>query len=106
MKDVFNVGGGIIFDIIFLFCIEEIRVLRACVFWVFRYRLFGDEEFFGRVSKLVFKEIFVSENILFRKKIDFIFKEDCKEVIFKAMVLGGRKNIDRSFRSLIVGFFL
>lgn len=95
--------GGTIFDITSLLCTEETRVLRACALWAPRHRLSGDEELFGRVSKLAFKEIFASENTLFRKKIDFTFKEDCKEAIFKAMASGGRKNTDRSFRSLIAG---
>lgn len=43
----------------------------------------GYEEPLGRLNKLAFKEIFESEDTLFRKKIGFAFKEDCKGDISK-----------------------
>lgn len=43
----------------------------------------GYEEPLGRLNKLAFKEIFESEDTLFRKKIGFAFKKDCKRDISK-----------------------
>lgn len=59
-------------------------MLKVRVLWVPKCKAEYAEPL-GRLSMLSFKEIFESEDTLFRKKIGFTPKEDCKEDIFKEL---------------------